>query len=285
MKFIRSKPIIALFITECCNLFGLFFFYTNVGKILTEIHHVPTQYAGYLLAGGFIFMPISCVGSGKRKTRYFDLKFYSTFHIKGIIADRLVQGKKMTLTNVRKLFNSLASFIPAGCMIVLCFCDETRQTIGVITILIFLIASGKLNIYSSFIIISIKSKKKFIKYMNCILAMAYGSGYIVNFVDVMPAYSSIVFGIITAAATFGALMANVIAGIIIKRPILEDWRKLFIIFAVIYFIGGVVYIILGSAVPRKWATSKAQENRINDKIQEEEAIPMQIPEANKLSET
>jgi predicted MFS family arabinose efflux permease len=69
MKFVRSKPIIALFITECCNLFGLFFLYTNVGKILVEVHHVPTQLAGYVLAGGFIFMPISCVGSGMKKKR------------------------------------------------------------------------------------------------------------------------------------------------------------------------------------------------------------------------
>lgn len=67
MKFIRSKPIIGLFITECCNLFGLFFFYTNVGKILIEVHRVPTEYAGYLLAGTFILMPVSCVLSGKRK--------------------------------------------------------------------------------------------------------------------------------------------------------------------------------------------------------------------------
>jgi predicted MFS family arabinose efflux permease len=77
-KFAQSKPIIALFITECCNLFGLFFLYTNVGKILTEIHGVPPQYAGYWLAGGFILMPVSCVGSGmKRKTRYFlfEMKF------------------------------------------------------------------------------------------------------------------------------------------------------------------------------------------------------------------
>jgi predicted MFS family arabinose efflux permease len=65
-KFVRSKPIIGLFVTECCNLFGLFFLYTNVGKILTEIHGIPTQYAGYILAGGFIFMPISCVGSGMK---------------------------------------------------------------------------------------------------------------------------------------------------------------------------------------------------------------------------
>ncbi len=66
-KFVRSKPIIGLFVTECCNLFGLFFFYTNVGKILTEIHRVPTQNAGYVLAGGFILMPVSCVASGMRE--------------------------------------------------------------------------------------------------------------------------------------------------------------------------------------------------------------------------
>jgi MFS family permease len=124
-KAIRSKPIIALLTTQFCCLFGLFFFYTNVGKILTEIHHVPTQTAGYVLAGGFLLMPICSLSTG-------------------IIADRLVRAKKISLTNVRKLFNSLTAFIPAGCMIVLCFCDHTRQILGVITVLIFLAGSGKL---------------------------------------------------------------------------------------------------------------------------------------------
>jgi hypothetical protein len=63
-KIINSKPVIALFITQFCNLFGLFFFYTNIGKLLTEIHHVPTQYAGYLLAGGFLLMPIVSLSTG-----------------------------------------------------------------------------------------------------------------------------------------------------------------------------------------------------------------------------
>jgi hypothetical protein len=49
----------------------------------------------------------------------------------------------MTLTNIRKLFNSLASFIAAACMIVFCFCDHTRQILGIIAVLIFLAGSGK----------------------------------------------------------------------------------------------------------------------------------------------
>jgi ACS family sodium-dependent inorganic phosphate cotransporter-like MFS transporter 5 len=64
-KVIRSKPIIALLITQFCNLFGLFFFYTNVGKLVTEIHGVPAQYAGYVLAAGFILMPIVSLSTGK----------------------------------------------------------------------------------------------------------------------------------------------------------------------------------------------------------------------------
>ena len=64
-KMVRSKSIIALFIVQTCNLFGLFFFYTNLGKLLTEIHGIPTQYAGYILAGGFILMPIVSLSSGK----------------------------------------------------------------------------------------------------------------------------------------------------------------------------------------------------------------------------
>lgn len=106
--------------------------------------------------------------------------------------------------------------------------------------------------------------------------MAYGSGYIVNFVDLMPAYSSVVFGITTAAATFGALIANVIAGLVIKKPVLEDWRKLFILFSIIYFIGGIVYVIFGSAKPRKWAMPQNQvEKTMSDKTREEETMPMQ----------
>jgi MFS family permease len=100
----------------------------------------------------------------------------------------------------------------------------------------------------------------------------------------MPAFSSVVFGITTAAATVGALMANVIAGLIIKRPVLEDWRKLFILFGIIYLIGGLVFSLIGSAVPRKWATFQALEALQNkDKLAEEEAHPLQPTQINQNS--
>ena len=105
--------------------------------------------------------------------------------------------------------------------------------------------------------------------------MAYGSGYVVNFVDVVPAYSSIIFGIGSAIGSIGGLLANLIASILIKQPILEDWRKLFILFSIVYTIGGVVYLIYGSAVPRKWATLKTEQSKQNEEDQALTTIPQQ----------
>ena len=62
---VRSKPIIALFLTETCQLFGLFFFFNNLGKILREIQQIPSQYTGYILACGSIFMLVGSISAGK----------------------------------------------------------------------------------------------------------------------------------------------------------------------------------------------------------------------------
>ena len=140
-NIITSKPLIALFVTHNCNLFGLFFFLTNLGKVLTEIHKIPTEVTGYILSCGYILTLSSSMLSGNFDTIYkqhYDLTFFRL----GIATDRIVHGNIMTLTNARKLFNSLTSFVPALCMASLYFCDESRRVLGAITVLIFLAGSG-----------------------------------------------------------------------------------------------------------------------------------------------
>ena len=119
-----SKPLLALFATHIGNLFGLFFFLTNLGKILTELLQVPTQYTGYILACGFFLTLLTSLSSG-------------------IIADYLVRSNTMTLTTARKIFNSLASFIPVVCMVSFYFCDHSNRLLGIVTVLVFLAGSGK----------------------------------------------------------------------------------------------------------------------------------------------
>jgi len=117
--------------------------------------------------------------------------------------------------------------------------------------------------------------------------MAYGSGYLVNFADIAPAYSSIIFAVTSTISTIGSLISYIIAGLLIKRPVLEDWRKLFIIFSIVFIIGGVVFQLYGSAVPRKWATLNSEKSKQNEGDEGLTMLPLQtdMPSITKNIET
>ena len=72
------------------------------------------------------------------------------------------------------------------------------------------------------------------------------------------------------------LTGNIVAGIIVKEPVLAQWRKLYIMFSVVYLFGGIVYLIYGSGVARKWATFQAINNdaKQEKKLDDEETVPM-----------
>ena len=117
------------------------------------------------------------------------------------------------------------------------------------------------------------------------LAISYGSGYAVNFVDIAPAYSSIVFALGNTISTIDAFISNLIAALIIKRPIIEDWRKLLLLFSIIYIIGGVVYLFYGSAVARKWATWNHQKLKTNSVDESSTAAPCQAQLLQTIDDT
>ena len=96
----------------------------------------------------------------------------------------------------------------------------------------------------------------------------------VNFADIVPAYSGVIFGIANTFASLAGLIGNTVAGIVVKQPILEQWRKLYIMFGIVYFIGGVVFVLFGSAVPRKWAKFAVAEAKPVATFDADETIPM-----------
>lgn len=64
-NIVTSKPLNALMITHIANLFGLFFFLTNLGKIVHQLLGLPAQLTGYILAFGFFLTLLSSLSSGK----------------------------------------------------------------------------------------------------------------------------------------------------------------------------------------------------------------------------
>lgn len=108
--------------------------------------------------------------------------------------------------------------------------------------------------------------------------MGYGSGYCVNFADIVPAYSGIIFGLANTFASIAGLTGNIVAGMIVNKPILEQWRKLFVMFGIVYFLGGLVFLIFGSARPRKWAEFPTAGSKVQAKKSiDEETVPMNEP--------
>ena len=45
-------------------------------------------------------------------------------------------------------------------------------------------------------------------------------------------------------------------------------------FGIVYFIGGIVFLCFGSAVPRKWAKFQTVNTKSQDKLNDEEIMPM-----------
>ncbi len=75
-NIVTSKPLMALMVTHIANLFGLFFFLTNFGKILNELLLMPPQYTGYILSFGFFLTLSSSLSSGNRN-RIIEFGFFS----------------------------------------------------------------------------------------------------------------------------------------------------------------------------------------------------------------
>lgn len=204
------------------------------------------------------------------------ISYAALFLYKGILTDRLVYNELITFTNARKLFNSLTSFVPVLCMVSLCFCNESRQVLGIITVLVFLAISGYLLVAPIMLIAFV--------YSGYFLGLGYGSGYVVNFADVVPAYSGLVFGLANTLSSLAGLIGNIVAGMVVSESVLEQYRKLFIMFGVVYFIGGLVYLLFGSAVPREWAKFQAVASEPEKSLNTEETIPMNTPSINTADE-
>jgi hypothetical protein len=45
-------------------------------------------------------------------------------------------------------------------------------------------------------------------------------------------------------------------------------------FGIVYFIGGLVFLLFGSAIPRKWAKFQTVNNKQEQKLNDEETVPM-----------
>ncbi|XP_071042877.1 putative inorganic phosphate cotransporter [Parasteatoda tepidariorum] len=147
--------------------------------------------------------------------------------VSSYIADYLRKSNKLSITFIRKLMNSLGTFIPAIAMVGVTFCGCHPGLI--ITLL-------------------------------CI-AMAFAgfalSGFNVTHVDMCPDFAGTSYAITNSVGNTAGIFGPMSVGIFTSSgPTLANWSKVFYTSAAIYAISGILFAAFGSAELQNWGSTK-----------------------------
>ncbi|KRY73799.1 Sialin, partial [Trichinella pseudospiralis] len=114
----------------------------------------------------------------------------------------------------------------------------------------------------------------FVGYVGCnsaaavaLLAMSVGfsglcgGGFFVNYLDLCPQYTGIVFGISNTLATIPGIVGPNITGYLTRgAPSFESWRIVFFIAGAHYFVSVIFYAIFAQGTVQPWAQAKSPQN-------------------------
>ncbi|KRY29228.1 Sialin, partial [Trichinella spiralis] len=114
----------------------------------------------------------------------------------------------------------------------------------------------------------------FVGYVGCnsaaavaLLAMSVGfsglcgGGFFVNYLDLCPQYTGIVFGISNTLATIPGILGPNITGYLTRgAPSFESWRIVFFIAGAHYFVSVIFYAIFAQGTVQPWAQAKSPQN-------------------------
>uniref|UniRef100_A0A1B0G5S7 Inorganic phosphate cotransporter n=1 Tax=Glossina morsitans morsitans TaxID=37546 RepID=A0A1B0G5S7_GLOMM len=140
------------------------------------------------------------------------------------IADLLIRYDITSVTVSRKLFNSIGQWIPMMCLIALGYINQTAITLPVV---LLTVAIG--------------------------FNAASFCGYLVNHMDLSPNFAGPLMGITNGISNLLSIFAPLVAGVVIHNeedP--EEWRKVFLITATVYFLCNLLFVVFGKASVQPW---------------------------------
>ncbi|CAF0884850.1 unnamed protein product, partial [Brachionus calyciflorus] len=157
--------------------------------------------------------------------------------ILALISEKIINSNKISKTNVRRIFNGIGMIGPLVMLICLSFVTCKNPYSGVI----FLIVALGLN------------------------GFFWSAGPLVNINDIGGAYSGVIYGITNTFGTIPGIVCPYIVGVITKHQTQQEWQIVFVICAIIYFIGAAVFWFFADSHIQSWALV---ENLSNENIQQ-----------------
>ncbi|XP_055326919.1 putative inorganic phosphate cotransporter [Sitodiplosis mosellana] len=195
---ITNTPVIALLV--CSGLYSWAYYVVNsdLPKYLNDVLHIPIQ-------KNAVYSSVPRIAN----------IFVSIFS--GFISDWMYVHRGVSLTNIRKIFAALSSFIPSIFAIAASYagCDELL----VVTLLTISIAGQGFN----------------------------SAGTILNLFDLGPNYIGPLNGIANSVSSIAALLAPYVVGILTPHAYLSEWRLVFWLTCALHLSKTVIFTIWGSA--------------------------------------
>ncbi|XP_044267410.1 sialin-like [Tribolium madens] len=94
-------------------------------------------------------------------------------------------------------------------------------------------------------------------------------GMIVNILDISPAFSGTIIGFNQVIVCIsGILSANVVAVFTAKKQSFEQWRYIFLVVAIVNFLGGLFFLIFASADVQSWNPKQNVSQKENTLLNE-----------------
>ncbi|CAL1268935.1 unnamed protein product, partial [Larinioides sclopetarius] len=194
-----SLPMWATCIAMTGNIFGFIFLSTDLPKYYKAILHVNIRKGGFISALPYV------------------VEFFSLI-LCAYIADKLREWNKMSITTIRKIFNSVGLFGFALCLIAITQSGcRPELIIGFLCLAMF--SNGFLY-----------------------------SGHRAAIIDINPKHSGVVCSIANAFSLISGSFSPTIAGLLTESgDTLENWNKIFYITSAVSIGCGIFFVIFGSA--------------------------------------
>jgi len=144
-------------------------------------------------------------------------------------------------TLIRKLFNSIAIFCPAVSLVLAAYSGCNT----IMTVLWLCLAVG---------------------FNGCQYA-----GFLCCHLDLAPAYAGTLLGITNAAANITGFVAPFITGLLTDgHNDLAHWRTVFFLAAIVYSVGGTIFLIWGSAKEQAWGRGLLGDQQEDEEVLEQD---------------
>ncbi|GIY02652.1 putative inorganic phosphate cotransporter [Caerostris extrusa] len=214
-KIFLSVPIWGVLFGHIGSYFGLAILMTEFPSYLNSILHFSVEVSGLITGLPNVFEAV-----GGMMSSY--------------VADRLIESKRLSVTAVRKIFNSIA-MIGSGVCLLAITASGCEPTLIIVLYSILLYVNG-------------------FKY----------SGYNVTHVDMCPPLAGVLYGMTNCIASMGGIVVpNMVGAFTADGVTMANWNKVFYVTAGVYIITAIIYDLFASAELQQWDSEKETEKEKN----------------------